>query len=203
VFTGLISHVGEIVHVAESSAGRVLRVSAPWPDITIGESIALDGVCLTVTEAGNGAFSVAAVTTTLERTTLGSWARGRHVNLERALRAGDRLGGHLVQGHVDGVADVRSVTREGTALVLSLGLWEGAEALCVPQGSITVDGVSLTVYAMPAPRVVAVSIIEHTRAHTTLGERRAGDEVNVELDVIGKYVRQIAAPWTAVTHQLG
>lgn len=199
MFTGLISHIGDVVDVARTAAGRVITVTAPWPDVVEGESIAIDGVCLTATNVVAGAFSVAAVETTLDRTTVGSWRVGTRVNLERALRAGDRLGGHLVQGHVDGVGDVSAVRRQGDAVLIDIALWDGADQLCVPQGSITIDGVSLTVYSTPAPRTVCVSVIEYTRNHTTLGDRKTGDRVNIELDVIGKYVRQLAAPWSSVS----
>jgi riboflavin synthase len=191
--------VGEIVRVAETAAGRALTIAVAWDDLAEGESIALDGVCLTVTADEPGQFSVAAVDTTLDRTTIGGWSEGRRVNLERALRAGDRLGGHFVQGHVDGVGEVKATRWTDDALIVEVALWEGSEVLCVPQGSITIDGVSLTIHAVLAPRLVDVSIIEYTRDHTTLGARRAGDSVNIELDIIGKYVRQLAAPWSALS----
>lgn len=197
MFTGLVTHVAEVLRVADGAAGRELTVASPWRDLAIGESIAVQGVCLTATAVSPAEFTVAAVKQTMDRTTVGVWRTGRRVNLERALRASDRLGGHLVQGHIDGVASVRGTRREGSAQVLDVELWEGADALVVPQGSIALDGVSLTVLEMPTPGVVAVAIIEHTRMHTTLGERRVGDRINVELDLVGKYVRQLAAPWTA------
>jgi riboflavin synthase len=197
VFTGLITHVGAVEGVADTAAGRAFTIAVPWSDLIIGESIACQGVCLTVTAATPGEFTVAAVTTTLARTTLGDWRTGQRVNLERALRATDRLGGHLVQGHVDGVGEVEAVRHEGDARVIEVNLWEGAEALCVPQGSIALDGVSLTIHALRPPHGVAVAVIDHTRTHTTLGDRRPGDRVNVELDLVGKYIRQIAAPWGA------
>lgn len=198
MFTGIVSNIGELVRVAATPAGRALTIAAPWTDVADGESIAVNGVCLTVTAVERGQFSVAAVGTTLERTTVGSWKTGGRVNLERALRAGDRMGGGIVQGHVDGVSDVTGVRQDGDALLIEIGMWESADALYVPQGSVTVDGVSLTVMSMPAPRVVCVSIVEYTRQHTTLSERRVGDRVNVELDVIGKYVRQLVAPWSTL-----
>jgi riboflavin synthase len=199
VFTGLISHIGEVVDVASMDAGRVLTVTAPWTDVVDGESIAMDGVCLTVTNIRPGQFSVAAVQTTLDRTTIGTWRAGRRVNLERALRVTDRLGGHIVQGHVDGVAEVTSLRRQGDAFLIGVGVWDGADGLCVPQGSITIDGVSLTVHSMPAPRTVVVAIVDYTERHTTLGACTVGDRVNIELDIVGKYVRQLAAPWSSAT----
>ena len=198
MFTGLVTHVGKVVRVAQTGAGRAITVGVDWDDLAEGESIALDGVCLTVTSVERGGFTIAAVDTTLDRTTIGEWQAGRSVNLERALRAGERLGGHLVQGHVDGVGHVSGTRSTGDALVIEVALWDGAEGLCVPQGSITIDGVSLTIHAVLAPRRIDVSIIEYTLVHTTLGARREGDRVNVELDVIGKYVRQLAAPWAAL-----
>jgi riboflavin synthase len=203
VFTGLIAHVGDVVRVADTAAGREFSISAPWTDLVDGESIAVDGVCLTVTGGERGAFSVSAVSTTLACTTLGAWRAGRRVNLERALRASDRLGGHMVQGHVDGVGTVKSRRDDGSALLVDVALWDGAEVLCVPKGSITIDGVSLTIHELSAPRTVTLSLIDHTRRHTTLGDLKTGDVVHVELDVIGKYVRHLLAPWGAVAGVVG
>lgn len=198
MFTGLVSDIGELTNVAVTPVGRALTVRVPWTDLREGESVACDGVCLTATSVKPGAFTVAAIGPTLERTTIGGWRAGTRINLERALRVGDRLGGHLVQGHVDGVAEVAATRHEDDALVLDLAMWSAAEGLSVPQGSITVDGVSLTVQALAAPRTVSVAIIDYTRTHTTLGARRAGDRVNIELDIIGKYVRQAVAPWSTL-----
>jgi riboflavin synthase len=189
--------VGTVIDVAQTPVGRTFTIAAPLEDLVDGESIACDGACLTVREHQAGRFVVAAVSTTLERTHLGEWAVGRRVNLERAMRLSDRLGGHLVQGHVDGVARVSAVRESGDAWLIDLALWPEADPLCVLHGSITVDGVSLTVNARPAPGIVGLSIIEYTLRHTTLGERQVGDPVHVELDVIGKYVRQLATPWGA------
>jgi riboflavin synthase len=201
LFTGLVEDVGTIEHVAETEAGREFRVRTRYTGLVEGESIALDGVCLTVREFGGGEdgswFTVAAVVTTLGRTALGGWEAGRRVNLERALRAGDRLGGHLVQGHVDGVGTVRSVEKQGDAWLIDVTLPDGFDALLVPHGSITVDGVSLTVNELPEPGVVQLSIIEYTHRHTTLGLRRPGDPVHVEADIIGKHVQRLLAPYLA------
>ena len=201
MFTGLVDDVGTIAQVAVTEAGREFRIRSRYTGLTEGESIACEGVCLTVREFGDADggswFTVAAVVTTLERTALGSWEAGRRVNLERALRAGDRLGGHIVQGHVDGVGIVRSVERRDDAWLIDVALPEGFDALLVPHGSITVDGVSLTVNALPAPGVVQLSIIEYTHRHTTLGLRRPGDPVHVEADVIGKHVQRLLAPYLA------
>ena len=197
MFTGLVDDVGLVEQVASTAAGREFRVRCRYDDLVDGESIACDGVCLTVREKGPGWFTVAAAFMTLERTTLGDWSAGRRVNLERALRLGDRLGGHMVQGHVDGVGVVRSSVMHGDALLIDVAVPDELDALLVPHGSITLDGVSLTVNALPAPGVVQVSIIEYTRRHTTLGDRREGEKVNVEGDVIAKHVQRLVAPHLA------
>lgn len=199
MFTGLVDAVGTIEGVTVSDAGREIRIAAPYRDLVDGESIAVNGACLTVRAHGAGAaggwFTVAAVQTTLGRTTSGEWTEGRRVNLERALRMGDRLGGHMVLGHVDGVARVRRVEQAGDARLVELALPPGLPELMVPHGSLTVDGVSLTVNALRDPDGVELSLIEYTLRHTTLGDLREGDAVHVEADVVGKYVRRLAAPW--------
>lgn len=196
MFTGLIDDVGTVASATDSAAGRELRVGCRYRDIAIGESIAVNGACLTVRECGPEWFTAAAVVTTLERTTIGTWTPGTRVNLERALRLGDRLGGHLVQGHVDGVARVDRVERRGDAVVVDLEV--GALAsMAVPFGSIAIDGVSLTVNALPRPEVVQLSLIDHTLRVTTLGDLAPGGTVHVEVDLVGKYLQRIAAPWLA------
>ncbi|HSC33107.1 MAG TPA: riboflavin synthase [Gemmatimonadaceae bacterium] len=197
MFTGIISDIGTIERVADGPAGRELRVRSAYVGLSAGESIALDGVCLTVREHGEGWFTVAAVVTTLERTEIGAWASGTRVNLERALRAGDRLGGHLVQGHVDDTGTVVAARTEGDARLVDIRLPRELAELVVPHGSIALDGVSLTVNDMPAVDVVQVSLIEYTLRHTTLGDLTPGRRVHVEADVIGKYVQRLVAPYLA------
>ena len=197
MFTGLVDDVGVVERMERTEAGRELRISSRYAGLTTGESIAVNGACLTVREHGAGWFTVAAIVTTLDRTTIGSWDVGRRVNLERALRLGDRLGGHMVQGHVDGVCTVERVHRRDDALLVDVRLPDDLETLMVPHGSVTIDGVSLTVNALPAPGILQLSLIEYTWTHTTLGALRAGDVVHVEADMIGKYVRQLVAPYAA------
>ena len=190
MFTGLIDDVGTITSVAVSPAGRELRIACRYDDLEQGESVAVNGACLTVLQHGARWFSVAAVATTLERTGIGGWSAGRRVNLERALRVGDRLGGHFVQGHVDGLARVAEVRQAGDARLIDLALPPGLADLMVQHGSVAVDGVSLTVNDLPAPGVLQVSLIEYTMRHTTLGTLSVGDVAHVEADMLGKYVQR-------------
>ena len=197
MFTGIVGAVGRVAkvtgHRTPGPGGVVLEIRASFRNLKRGESIAVNGACLTVEKVTRGGFTVRAVDTTLDRTLFGEYRVGRNVNLERAVRAADRLGGHLVQGHVDGVATVGRVMPQGEAVVVELRVPETVRAVCIPQGSITVDGVSLTVNALPdgAPLLVQVSLIPFTREHTTLGELQPDARVHVEGDVIGKYVRQL------------
>ena len=191
MFTGLIDDVGRITAVTPTDAGREFRVECRYSDLTAGESVAVNGACLTVREHGPQWFTAAAVTTTLDRTTMGAWSAGARVNLERALRVGDRLGGHFVQGHVDGVATVESLEQRGDARVIDLALPSGLAELMVPHGSLAVDGVSLTVNDLPAPGTVQVSLIDYTLRHTTLGDLAIGRRVHVEADMLGKYVQRL------------
>ena len=203
MFTGLIDDVGEITHVADSASGREIRIGTRYDDLADGESIAVNGACLTVLAHAPGWFTVAAVVTTLGRTTIGDWAVGRRVNLERALRAGDRLGGHFVQGHVDGVATVDAIVQERDACLVDLALPPGLAELMVQHGSLAVDGVSLTVNDLAMPRGIGagsgtvsggwvqLSLIDYTLRHTTLGSLSIGDRVHVEADMLGKYVQRL------------
>jgi len=195
MFTGLVDDIGTIDQVSDTPAGRELVIRSRYDDLADGESVAVNGACLTVRDRRAGEFTVAAVVTTLGRTTIGGWSAGTRVNLERSLRASDRLGGHIVQGHVDGVGTVRRVQRFEDAVLVDVAVPADIAELLVPHGAITVDGVSLTVNAIPEPGIVQLSLIEYTLRHTTLGDLAAGDAVHVEGDVIGKYVRQLIAPY--------
>jgi riboflavin synthase len=194
MFTGLIEQVGEIENVRQTDAGREIRIRAPFTDLSTGESIAVNGACLTVREIGSSWFDAAAVLTTLERTTIGDWKKGTRVNLERALRPGDRLGGHIVQGHVDCVGIVAAREESGDALLIDVSVPASIELLLVLHGSVAVDGVSLTVNEL-RPGGLQLSLIDYTLRHTTLGELREGGRVHVEADVVAKHVRRLLEPY--------
>jgi riboflavin synthase len=194
MFTGLIEQIGEVESVRQTEAGRELRVRAPFTDLARGESVAVNGACLTVREFGSGWFDAAAVLTTLERTTIGEWKKGTRLNLERALRPGDRLGGHIVQGHVDCVGIVAARDQAGDALLIDVSVPPSIESLLVLHGSVAVDGVSLTVNDLK-PGGLQLSLIEYTLRHTTLGDLREGSHVHVEADVVAKHVRRLLEPY--------
>ena len=197
MFTGLVEGIGTIEGVTDVDAGREFHIRCPWRDLSPGESVALNGACLTVRSTDDYIFVVAAVSTTLDRTTIGGWNPGTRVNLERAMKVGDRLGGHIVQGHVDAVGTVLEVTRRDSALLVDIEVPADVDRLLVPHGSITVDGVSLTVNRLPRAGTLQVSLIDWTEHHTTLGQLRPGDRVHLEADVIGKYVQALLAPYQA------
>ncbi|HET7023825.1 MAG TPA: riboflavin synthase [Gemmatimonadales bacterium] len=194
MFTGLVTAVGRVARVERGAKGLTLRIRAPWRGVRRGESIAVDGACLTVERLGRGWFEVHVIATSLDRTGFEGYQSGRRINLERSVRAGDRLGGHLVQGHVDGVGRVRKIVEREDARLIDIAVPAEVASVSIPLGSITVDGVSLTVNARPAPDVVQVSLIPETLRRTTLGERTAGDAVHLEADLIGKYVAALVRP---------
>ena len=195
MFTGLVDAIGVLERVSESPAGRELRILASYEGVVPGESIAVNGACLTVRAAGPGWFEVAAVVTTRDRTTIGAWTAGRRLNLERSLKLGDRMGGHIVQGHVDGVGTVTRIVRRDDALLLDVDVPREIFQLLVPHGAITVDGISLTVNDIPSSGVMQLSIIEYTERLTAVSDLTVGSDVHLEGDVIGKYVRQLLEPY--------
>jgi riboflavin synthase len=196
MFTGLVSAVSRVASLRTGPAGAILAVERPpdFGDVAVGESIAVSGVCLTVVPpAAPGqplCFDVSPET--LSRSALGSLSPGAGVNLERALRASDRLGGHVVAGHVDGTAQVLAVAKAGDSWMFTFSLPGTLARYAVEKGSISVDGISLTIAALREGSF-DVAVIPHTFASTTLGERKPGDLVNIEADVLGKYVERLLA----------
>jgi riboflavin synthase len=186
MFTGLVREVGSVVSFED---GR-LRIESSIV-AAIGDSVAIDGVCLTVVDGDRKTLAFDAVPETLSRTTLGRLATGEAVNLEPALRAGEALGGHYVQGHVDGVGRIREVEPEGDGQRVWIDAPADILRYCVEKGSVAVDGVSLTVAGLDDDGF-AVALVPHTLEVTTLGRLAAGDEVNLEADVLAKYVERLA-----------
>jgi riboflavin synthase len=192
MFTGLVRERGRIAAVDGNAEGRRLRIEAPKlaPRTEIGDSVSIDGCCLTVVERNGSALAFDAVPETLARSTLGSLLAGAEVNLEPALRAGEPLGGHYVQGHVDGVGLVRSVEPEGDGVRMWIDPPADLLRYCVEKGSIAVQGVSLTIADLDDDGF-AVALIPHTLAETTLAALAAGHSVNLEVDVLAKYVERL------------
>ncbi len=199
MFTGIITGLGEVRSVAQAGAGQDMRAVVGTPagflaahgGTALGASIACSGCCLTVTALGEDWFAVDVSGESVARTTLGGWTVGTRINLERALRLGDELGGHMVSGHVDGVGAVVAVAREEGSLRLDLRVPAPLHRYIAPKGSVTVDGVSLTVNAVDGAQF-GVNIIPHTAEQTTLGLRRAGDAVHIEIDMLARYVARLA-----------
>jgi riboflavin synthase alpha subunit len=189
MFTGIVRERGVVVALDGGEGGVRLEVEAPATaaGTALGDSVAIDGCCLTAAALGAGRIAFDAVPETLRRTALGWLEPGDEVNVEPALRAGEPLGGHIMQGHVDGVGTVRSVTREGDGVRIWFDAPDDVVGWCVEKGSIAVDGVSLTVAELD-DRGFAVALVPHTLAATTLGALETGDAVNLEADVLGKYV---------------
>lgn len=192
MFTGLVEDTGTITSITTRGTGREIgvRTALPLTDVRIGDSIAVDGACLTAERIEDDRFYATCGRETLDKTTLGDARVGRQVHLERALRLGDRLGGHMVQGHVDGTAKVRSVKQASESVVIWV---DGAPELLkyvASKGSVCVDGVSLTVNEVDA-RGFRVNIVPHTTTKTRLGALRAGNNVNIEVDVLAKYVERL------------
>jgi len=199
MFTGIVEGTGSVAGLAAAAdgSGARLEVAAPWlaGQLQLGESVAVNGCCVTVAEATPAGFAADLVAETLRRTALGGLAAGARVNLERPLPLGGRLGGHLVQGHVDGVARVLDRTPVGDGEEVRVELPAELERYVVEKGSIAVDGVSLTV-AATGPGWFAVALVPHTLEVTTLGGRGPGDPVQLEVDVVAKYVERLVAPFT-------
>ncbi len=189
MFTGIVTDIGRVRSVRQTGRDRRYEIETAWDTagIDLGASISHAGCCLTVTEKGPGWFAVEVSGETLSKTNLGDWGEGRRVNLERAAKLGDELGGHIVSGHVDGLGRVVSVTPEGGSHRIEIEAPAPLHRYIAAKGSITVDGVSLTVNAVDG-EVFGLNIIPHTRRATTLGALKAGDAVNLEIDMLARYL---------------
>jgi riboflavin synthase len=194
LFSGIIEAVGQIGAVAIAGGGARLTIASPFTGLELGESVCVSGVCLTVIASDKESFEVGVSPETLRRSRFATLKSGDDVNLERSLRLGDRLSGHLVFGHVDGVGRLASITVDGDSRLCRFEAPEAISRYLVEKGSIAVDGVSLTVFSCQVLSF-SVSIIPHTARVTTLGNLRPGDEVNLESDMIARYVEKLAAPY--------
>lgn len=205
MFTGLVQKVGMLRRLERSQGGWSLTVAHdPWPDkLVLGESVAVQGACLTVTAAGQGTFTADLLDETLQRTALRQLGDGAHLNLERALALGDRLGGHIVSGHVDEVGTLLAIDERGRDIAMRVSCSPELARQTVMKGSVAIDGVSLTVSGL-GDDWVEVNLIPHTLAATSLSDRRAGDRVNLEGDILGKYVARLLGreSRSGVTEQL-
>ena len=192
MFTGIIEEVGVIKNIKMGAKSAVITIQANrvMEDIHLGDSIAMNGVCLTVTSFDKNSYSVDVMHETLRRTNLGALKGGSRVNLERAMAADGRFGGHIVAGHVDGTGVITSMKQDDNAVWIDIETDASVLKYIVEKGSITIDGISLTV-AQVDSRSFAVSVIPHTGMHTTLLEKKPGDSVNLETDMIGKYVEKL------------
>lgn len=194
MFSGIVEALATIRSVEEKESTRRFVIEAPFAhELGIGDSVAIDGACMTATTVEGGAFSVDVIGTTLAKTVAGRYEPGAAVNVERALALGHRIDGHLVQGHVDGVGHLRQNRRDGDFWLLDFEIPSGIADDTIEHGSITLNGVSLTVSELLPDSGVRIGIIPHTHAHTNLGTLEVGDPVNVEGDMIGKYVARILA----------
>ena len=197
MFTGIIRERGRVAQVDGDTDARHLRIEAPATasELSVGDSVSVDGCCLTATEVADGQFAVTAVPETISRTTLGGLATGDEVNLETATRAGEPLGGHYVQGHVDGVGQIESVEAEEEGAHVRISAAPELLRYCVEKGSIAVCGVSLTISALD-DGAFEVALVPHTLEQTTLGGAQEGDAVNLEVDILAKYVEKLVHPGT-------
>ncbi len=192
MFTGIITDVGRVRAVERQGDTRfTVETAFAMETVPIGASIANNGVCLTVVEKGPGWFAVQASAETLSKTTLGGWGEGTRINLERALKVGDELGGHIVSGHVDGVATVVDVRPDGESKRFTFEAPANLAKYIASKGSVALDGVSLTVNEVDGARF-GVNIIPHTQDATTFGALKAGDRVNLEIDMLARYVARLA-----------
>lgn len=190
MFTGIVEEIGAITRVqtAAEHVSLTIRANKVLQDVAIGDSIAVNGVCLTVTTYTQDSFTADVMPETVQATSLQSLSRGSYVNLERAMAANGRFGGHIVSGHVDGVGTIVRKTPKGNAVYIDVELDETLAAQCIHKGSICLDGTSLTIFHV-AKKQVTISLIPHTYVETVLGLKQVGEVVNVECDLFGKYVQ--------------
>lgn len=200
MFTGIIEEIGEIAAIKRGakSCSLVIKGDIIFSDLKIGDSVAVNGVCLTATSINGSTFTADVMAETMRRSGLGTLQKGSRVNLERAMAANGRFGGHIVSGHIDGVGFVQSLVREDNAVWVTVTADEGIMRYIVEKGSIAIDGISLTV-AKVFKDAFSVSIIPHTGAETTLLTRKSGDRVNLECDIIGKYVEKLVGKSEGIT----
>lgn len=196
MFTGIIEEIGLVKRIVGHEASGFIEIQANkvLSNTRVGDSIAVNGVCLTVTRLNSGSFTADVMAETLRKTNLGSLPVGSGVNLERALPADGRFGGHIVSGHIDGTGEIRSLQPEGNAVWVSVSAPASILQLIVMKGSVAIDGISLTVAYVDAS-MFKVSVIPHTGEETTLLKRKPGDIVNLENDIIGKYVQRLLQPY--------
>jgi riboflavin synthase len=192
MFTGIVEELGTINKVLETKIGKefIVKAETVMDDLKIGDSISINGVCLTVTKRDNNHFHLDLVTETLDKSNLGELADGSSVNLERAITMSTRLGGHILQGHVETVGMITDKKMVGDSATLSLGIDPSFLRYCIPKGSIALDGISLTIASI-SENIVNIALIPHTLEMTTLGQKGVGDSLNIETDIIGKYIERL------------
>jgi riboflavin synthase len=192
MFTGIITDIGTVTRI-EKRGDTLFTIATSYPTATIdlGASIACSGCCLTVMAKGNTSFNVEVSAETLSKTTLSHWHEGTQINLERSLKMGDEMGGHIVSGHVDGLATITAITQDGDSKRFTFEVPEAIAKFIAPKGSVALDGTSLTVNEV-AGNTFGVNIIPHTQAVTTWGHARVGDQLNIEIDMLARYVARLA-----------
>ncbi|MBQ6182162.1 MAG: riboflavin synthase [Ruminococcus sp.] len=195
MFTGIVEEIGTVESMRKGSVSSFIRIRAEkvLENTKLGDSIAVNGVCLTVTDISDKCFQADVMNETLSRSSLGSLSAGSHVDLERAMAADGRFGGHIVSGHIDGTGTVTDIKKDGISVWYTISAPAGIMRYIVEKGSVAIDGISLTV-AKVTDTSFSVSVIPHTAAQTILGSKRPGDMVNLENDIIGKYVEKLLRP---------
>ncbi|SCP99243.1 riboflavin synthase [Anaerobium acetethylicum] len=204
MFTGIVEETGEIISIKKGAKSSILTIKGNviFSDLKIGDSVAVNGVCLTATACSGNTFTADVMSETLSRSSLGALKSGSRVNLERAMRADGRFGGHMVSGHIDGTGTVSDIRKDDNAVWYTIRTTEKVMRYIVEKGSISIDGISLTVAAVNKENF-SVSVIPHTLKATILGDKKAGSIVNLENDIVGKYIEKFMAPPQAEQKQSG